>query len=430
MFTRFITILRLVKRTALALFVKNRNSVYAATGYVPSKPPPIEIDHTSNLPQVPLRALLTEKIPAQTIVVPEQYVRVTNHRLSVASSNEDEQKFYSNHDFRAPELTLERLVDQYWFPESGFLISKTGKAWRHSVLGQYGDPNFLTTYAVEERVGIKGLKEYSFYEHLLHDAPEVVGINLITSHYASHNFGHFMMDMVPLIHLALKQNLNVISKPLLEWQKPIYQSVGLDPDKVVTFPQRAVFLREVLVSNRHNAVSTYAASPDHRQIFDAMLRNLSTSEVPTQSSPRIFISRGESRNRDIRNRTELELALQKEGFETIRPETLSFAKQALLFSQAEVIVTEFGAVLANAVFCKPGTRIIEIIPENQNDPWSSHLCSSMGLEHVVLFHKVKNEDRESFEIAGRIHNNIFFKFDADVNIIIDTVRKISGTDAA
>jgi capsular polysaccharide biosynthesis protein len=425
MFEHLTGFLRRVKRIAIDLLIKKRNFAYATVGHTPRKPPPVEIDHATDLPIVTLHRLLTEQTPAQTIVVPAQSVQVTNHRFSIASSNQDEQKFYCDHEFSAPELSLERLVDQYWFPESGFLISKNGKAWRHSVLGQYGDPNFLTTYAVEERINENGRKEHSFYKHLLHDAPVVTGIHLITSHYASHNFGHFMMDMVPLIQLALKQNLSVISKPLLDWQKPIYRSIGLNPETVITFPQRAVLLKEVLVSNRHNAVSTYAASPDHRRIFNSILQNVLKSEHATQQTARIFISRGESRNRDIKNRNELEVALENEGFQTIRPEKLSFENQALLFSQAEIIVSEFGAVMANLVFCKPGTKIIEIIPENQNDPWSSHLCASMELEHVVLFHKVKDEDRELFEIAGRIHNNIFFKFDADINAIIDRVRRMS-----
>jgi capsular polysaccharide biosynthesis protein len=389
------------------------------------KPNAVEIDNSTELPLLTLEELLQSKNNCQAIVVPEEQVQVIQHALSVSSSNESEHKFYCTHTFRAPELRLERLTDQYWFPESGFLISKQGKAWRHSILGQYGDPNFLTTYAVEERINDDKSKSYFFYEHLLHNAPIIDAPYLITSHYASHNFGHFMLDMVPLIQLAFSKNLTPISKPLLNWQNPIYQIVGFDPNTVKTVKHRAVLLKEVFVSNRHNAESTYAASPNHRQVFADLFHKLPASNPAESKFERIFISRGVSRNRDIKNRTALELALRDLGFTIIRPEEFSFERQARLFSQADIIVSEFGAVMANVVFCRPGTKIIELIPENQNDPWSSHLCASMKLEHITLFHKVDDADREAFEIGGRIHTNIFFKFEANIPTIVNVIKKLN-----
>ena len=64
----------------------------------------------------------------------------------------------------------------------------------------------------------------------------------------------------------------------------------------------------------------------------------------------------------------------------------------MLFSTADVIVAEFGAAMANVVFCRPGTKIVEIIAEGQHDPWSAHLCAMLELEHVVLFQKQSEQD--------------------------------------
>ncbi len=41
-------------------------------------------------------------------------------------------------------MTLEHLLDQYWFPKLGLLISKQGQIWRHSFLGPF-QPGFLTS---------------------------------------------------------------------------------------------------------------------------------------------------------------------------------------------------------------------------------------------------------------------------------------------
>ena len=84
-------------------------------------------------------------------------------------------------------------------------------------------------------------------------------------------------------------------------------------------------------------------------------------------------------------------ALKAFGFAAIQPEKLPFDAQVLTFAQADIIVCEFGAAVANAMFCAPGTKIVEIIAEGQQDPWSSHLFAMLGLEHVVLFQRQTEE---------------------------------------
>ena len=50
-------------------------------------------------------------------------------------------------------MTLEHLVEQFWFPKLGLLISKNGLVWRHSFLGPF-QPGFLTS--VKEIVDVAG----------------------------------------------------------------------------------------------------------------------------------------------------------------------------------------------------------------------------------------------------------------------------------
>ena len=41
--------------------------------------------------------------------------------------------------------------------------------------------------------------------------------------------------------------------------------------------------------------------------------------------------------------------------------------------------------MVNAIFSRPGTKLMEIIAEGQFDPWSSHFGAMNAFEHVVLF---------------------------------------------
>jgi capsular polysaccharide biosynthesis protein len=384
----------------------------------------IEVDHSTVLKDASIEEIVDCKESSQSLVVPGINVEAKQHKFSMLSNNITENELYCERTFWAPHLMLECLFEQYWFPESGFLVSKNGKVWRHSTLGQYMDPHFLTTHAVEEKQLEDGDKVFLFHEHLLHNAPIIHEPSLITSHYASSNYGHFMLDMVPLIQIGMGLKLSMISMPLLEWQKSIYQRIGVNPDSVTTVSERVVFLEKVFVSNRHNANSTYAASPNHRGVFAAILQNIAQLSIKNLPKRRIFLSRGVTQNRNLRNRAALEEVLHQEGFETVYPELLTFDEQALLFSDADLIVSEFGAVMANVVFCRPRAKVVEIIPEGQNDPWSRHLCASLDLEHITLCHTVKDEDREVLEIAGRIHKDIRFSYDANIELIRGVVKQL------
>jgi capsular polysaccharide biosynthesis protein len=114
-------------------------------------------------------------------------------------------------------------------------------------------------------------------------------------------------------------------------------------------------------------------------------------------------------------------ALRVFGFVAIQPDRLTFDEQALLFAQAEIIVCEFGAALTNAYFCPPETKIVEIIAEGQHDPWSSHFCAMLGLEHVVLF------QRQADELLASMTRHIKdspFSYAVDVPKLVETVRTL------
>ena len=109
------------------------------------------------------------------------------------------------------------------------------------------------------------------------------------------------------------------------------------------------------------------------------------------SPPASSICRSPANSRNLVNRAEMIEALKPLGFAAIQPEKLTFDEQALTFARADIIVIEFGAAMVNVMFCRPGTKVVEIIAEGQHDPWSSHLCAMLGLEYVVLFQRQSEE---------------------------------------
>ena len=55
-----------------------------------------------------------------------------------------------------------------------------------------------------------------------------------------------------------------------------------------------------------------------------------------------------------------------QDFEIINPQHFEILEQMKIFSNAEVIMSPHGSNMSNLVFCKKGTKIIEICPELNN----------------------------------------------------------------
>jgi capsular polysaccharide biosynthesis protein len=88
-------------------------------------------------------------------------------------------------------------------------------------------------------------------------------------------------------------------------------------------------------------------------------------DAPVAAGRRIFITRRKTGARTLANETQLEFLLRAAGFETHAMEDYPLATQARLIREAEMVVATHGAGLANLLFARPGTRVIEIVPRGR-----------------------------------------------------------------
>ena len=100
------------------------------------------------------------------------------------------------------------------------------------------------------------------------------------------------------------------------------------------------------------------------------------------NAKKLYISRGNEGSRGISNEPELCDYLKSHGFTVIRAEEHTVSEQAALFSNADVIFGPHGAGFTNIVFCKKGTKVIEIY----ND-WTAScfwfISEFKGLKHYA-----------------------------------------------
>ncbi len=100
----------------------------------------------------------------------------------------------------------------------------------------------------------------------------------------------------------------------------------------------------------------------------------------SQNRPdRIFILRPEAkpRLRKLVNQAEIAAELERRGYTLIKPEEHSFEEQVAIFDAARIIVGEFGSGMHNAMFSRPGTKVVCL---NWITPWQSRIAQFFGHE--------------------------------------------------
>jgi len=110
---------------------------------------------------------------------------------------------------------------------------------------------------------------------------------------------------------------------------------------------------------------------------------------PSRLPRRIYIDSRGSGLRPLRNEADLIAALDRLGFEAVRPETMSLSDQIMLFRQAEAIVAPHGSALTNLGFARPGCLVVELLMDAFVD-WSfRNLAALMKLRYDCVLGRAR-----------------------------------------
>jgi hypothetical protein len=208
---------------------------------------------------------------------------------------------------------------------------------------------------------------------------------------ADENWFHFLLDTLPR-YLQLRE-INEDVPVLVRSDLPettISLIKKLIPNKVLfVSPKDLVSVEKLFFiaarSTVHDSVPTNGEdqvkfSPKSlRELRDWVLNNLST-ELGSKFSDKIFIPR-HAKYRNLINTDKLQEQLENIGFETIETNSDFYVRQHFYFNQASQLVAPGGAVLANIVFMKPGSKVLVI--RSWRDPnlllWKK-LAESCGVQ--------------------------------------------------
>ncbi len=236
----------------------------------------------------------------------------------------------------------------------------------------------------------------------LQNARHVSGRTLLASSNEPHNWGMWLLYVLPIINF-FRENRQEYDK-LLVYADHDNMWKMLD---LLEVNNADIILHNCSEAYRFDSIDVFRQpqrdfyiAQEARSIF-AKLRERAAGSSIEPSPHRIYVGRRRrtaemGSYRGLKNERELVDRLMTMGYSEVDPEYLPPERQIALFGSARQIVALGGAGLFNAVFCKPGTKIVSI--ESNRDHLDNHstILSSMDLEYGVIVGEIDQSDLASY----------------------------------
>jgi capsular polysaccharide biosynthesis protein len=194
---------------------------------------------------------------------------------------------------------------------------------------------------------------------------------------AVYNYYHFLIETLPrILHIRSVEPTAqvVLTEPLTPHIPNILNHLGIG---YVTVPARAFAHDDVLLCDP--APFCWPHPANVRALHDIPVEVGSRDEYPS----RLHISRIGS-VRTLTDERVLDDYLVDLGYVSVRLETMPWEEQIAHFRAAESVVAAHGAGLANTVFMRPGTRVVELTAGTWWFPCFRNIAYIAGLRHDLI----------------------------------------------
>lgn len=211
--------------------------------------------------------------------------------------------------------------------------------------------------------------------------------SLLSGGGAKTYFYHWLMDSVPRLGLLQQSGLFdeidffLVPNYKLPYQRQFMEYFGIKENRVIDGANITHLHSDNLI------VSSYTVIRSHhpKWMCDWLYKSLVPSEENRPRDKRIYIARGDSRrNRKVLNEQDVISVVKQHGFEICYLSGMSITEQSRLFNSARVVVGAHGAGLTNLVYCRPGTRVMELFPETYVTPVFCDISTKRGLDYDFL----------------------------------------------
>lgn len=192
------------------------------------------------------------------------------------------------------------------------------------------------------------------------------------------NFFHWFLDALPRIFAAEAYEARfaqpcslIVPHRLQSWQWDSFRFLGVPADRIITMPRdsncQGIRLKQLVSSFshrhiRHSPTGHFDAfSPEAiRSLSDRLYQGAQSHSTNNGFPRRLYISRGEVRQRRVLNEDQVMEVLAPYGFARVCLETLGLSDQIQLFRSASHVIAAHGGALTNLMHITSDCQVLEI----------------------------------------------------------------------
>jgi len=227
------------------------------------------------------------------------------------------------------------------------------------------------------------------------------------------NYSHYLFQILPRLDVLNRSGVEVDHYVLhldRSYHRQLAELTGIDLAKVIS-PGRFAHIRaKTLVVpsvTQHNWLTTSGV-----EFLRSMRDRLPLSNLPDSATlpSRIYISRAKTRTRRLANEKEFVSLLEKRRFARVFLEDLTVGQQIQLLGNAEFVIGQHGAGMANLIFCNPGTRVIEIFSPELIDVAFAFLSCQADLDYEAYVGQMADWRSRCL----KVHSRGMYRISADM----------------
>lgn len=227
---------------------------------------------------------------------------------------------------------------------------------------------------------------------------------------SGNNYFHWMFDILPrLIILEKVYQLSEIDyfycPQIKPWQLQTLSIFKIKEDKIINSNYYRHILADKVLAVSHPWYQKGRILNEAKNlpswIIDEISSKFDVHAKKFKCNDKFFIDRRESKYNhcQIINDEDVKTYLKKRGFAVYRVGQLNFFEQIYLFQNAKMIIGAHGAAFANLIFCKPNTKVLDIIPENHPNTVDATIGKFKNLNFEFVRTKKLSDEKK---LAGDI----------------------------
>ncbi len=241
----------------------------------------------------------------------------------------------------------------------------------------------------------------AFSGQLLSRCKRIKGTVAYISNTVPNAYGHWIQYTVPLIRIYWKmigkQNIDyyyIGDCPISSFQMETLTKLGIDRQQIINYPCKAdrslIAIRYRRKQNDGNKYTDIFAFRFIRDLFP-----ISQKSCYNDAYKKIYVQRGNCNTREVIDENEILNYLDKLGFVPLVMDGRTVQEQADIFSNADVIIAPHGSALANLVFARPNTKVIELYSFNHLDTFNFTFASYAKTDYYYVIGEKASPDETS-----------------------------------